>query len=263
MKAGARETVLREGRRHRWVVGLGLVCYGIIHLLIAGITVRVAWSGHGDASGQGALHELAQTRAGTVVLWVVVAGLVVLSGWQALEAAIGHRDKTGRRRVRRRLSSAGRAVVYLGLALGGARSATGGARTGDRGEEALTAQLLAVPFGRVLVVAVGIGVGAVGVTLVVRGLRQKFVEDFDGAVGTGIRRLGLAGYVAKGVALILVGLLFCWASIAFDPNKAGGTGSALQELRKQPFSRILLTLAAAGIASFGLFCFAWARRAKI
>jgi hypothetical protein len=36
--------------------------------------------------------------------------------------------------------------------------------------------------------------------------------------------LGRAGYIAKSIALGIVGVLFGWAATSYDPEKAGGSG---------------------------------------
>ena len=55
-----------------------------------------------------------------------------------------------------------------------------------------------------------------------------------------MRRLGTAGYCAKGVALAIIGGLFGYAAITYDPKKAGGLDAALSTVRDQPFGTVLL-----------------------
>ena len=99
----------RAGRRadnSDWMdhaVRVGLVSYGVVHLLLAWLALRLALGdGGGSASSQGALHQLAKTPVGLVSLYVVAAGFVALVVWQALEAVWGHRDQDGGKRVRKR-----------------------------------------------------------------------------------------------------------------------------------------------------------------
>jgi hypothetical protein len=77
------------------------------------------------------------------------------------------------------------------------------------------------------------------------------------------RRLGVAGYSAKGVAYGIAGLLFVVAAVTYDPEKARGLDAALTELRDQPYGQILLTLIALGIAAFGVFCFVQSKYRKV
>lgn len=253
---------VQESKGFRAFVGVGLVSYGLVHLLIGWIALHLAWMGGGDASGQGALRQLAQQPFGTILLWIVVAGFAFLVFWQAIEAASGHRDQQGRQRMIRRLGSAGRVIIYLALGFSAARIAAGAGSSSGQQEETITSRLLAVPFGRALVIIVGLAVVGAGIFLVVKGLAQKFIAELDGGVPTWVKRLGLVGYTAKGVGLVLIGLLFGWAAVTHDPKKAGGLDAALKTVREQPFGPVLLTALALGLVCFGLYCFVWSRNAK-
>lgn len=246
---------------------IGLMAYGGVHLLIAGIAVKIAWSSTGeDASAGGALKTLAGQPFGAVVLWVTVAGLGALSVWQASEAIWGHQDADGAKLWWKRARSIGRTVAYLVIAGTAAKIAigSGGSAGSGSSEESATAGLMDAPLGRWLVAGVGIAVIAIAALQVRRGITASFEHDLDpgatsGTSGRGIKGLGQVGYVAKGAALAIVGLLFAWAAVAYDPDKAGGLDDALKTLRDQPFGPYLLTVVAAGLAAFGAYCFAWSR----
>ncbi len=113
-----------------------------------------------------------------------------------------------------------------------------------------------------LVGAVGVAVIAVGISQIVKGVKQNFTEDLDHAVSRNVRRLGTAGYCAKGVALGIIGGLFGYAALSYDPEKAGGLDAALATIRDQPFGTALLVIMAVGLACFGVYCFIWARFAR-
>lgn len=246
---------------------VGLVAYGVVHLLIAFIAVRVAWAGSGqDASAGGALKSLAGQPLGAVVLWVTVIGLGALALWQASEAIWGHRDEQGAKLWWKRTRSISRSVVYLVIAATAGKIAVGAGGSSGSGssEESVTAGLLGAPLGRWLVAAIGIGVVVIAVLQARRGIRASFTDDLApgatrGASGRGIKRLGQIGYVTKGVSLAIVGLLFAWAALSYDPDKAGGLDDALKTLRDQPFGPYLLSIVAVGLAAFGGYCFAWSR----
>ena len=253
---------VRRSQGYHVLVGVGLISYGLVHLMLAWLALQIAFGGRGDASAGGALQQLTQQPLGGVLLWVMAVGLFTLVIWQVFEATIGREEPGRDGRLRRRLASAGRAVVYLALgilAVGVARGSSGGSGSG---EETLSARLMALPFGRVLVAAVGVAVIAVGISQIVKGVKQNFTEDLDHAVSQNVRRLGMAGYCAKGVALSIIGGLFGYAALTYDPEKAGGLDAALATIRVQPFGTVLLVIMALGIACFGVFCFIWARDAR-
>lgn len=255
--------LLKHGAR------IGLIAYGVVHLLVAWIALQVAWSGGGDASSGGALRTLAGQPFGRTMLWITVVGLIALVLWQIATAVWGYQTADGFEKVRKRLTAAGRAVVYAALAASAVKIAmgSGGGSGGDSKEEGLTADLLTAPAGRVLVAAVGIAIVAVGCAQIYRGLSDSFTHDLEssatgGASGSAVLAVGRFGYAAKGIAVGVVGGLFVWAALSYDPDKAGGLDDALTTVREQPFGPYLLTFVALGLAAFGLFCFAWAKHAK-
>ena len=253
---------IRDSRGYRILIGVGLASYGLMHLVLAWIALQVAFGKKGDASNAGALRQVAQQPLGEVLLWVMAVGLLALTPWQVLEAIFG-RPKSGRFGLaRRRVSSSGRAVVYLALGLLAIGVTLGAGSGGGGGEETLTARLLAVPFGRVLVALVGAVVIGIGIAKIVKGVRQKFRDDLRHA-GPALSKLGTVGYCAKGVAFLIIGGLFGWAALTYDADKAGGMDAALSTIREQPFGTVLLAIMAGGIACFGLYCFGWARRARV
>jgi len=256
-------------------IRVGLVVYGVMHLLIALIAFQLVLgeAGGQKASGSGAFAELADSGLGRAVLWVMVLGFLMLVVWQGIEAAVGHRDEEGGKRLAKRLVNAGRAVVYAVLGVSAATTALnagspgGGSGGGGASTDTFTARLMSAPGGQILVVVVGLAVVGVGAALVYRGVKEKFTKHLDAGAKQGERRkpivlLGKVGYAAKGVALAAVGVLFLVAGVRHDPDKSGGLDAALRELLQEPFGGWLVGAVALGLAAFGLYCFAWARHLK-
>jgi hypothetical protein len=256
---------LARVRRSRWyhaLVAIGLVSYGLVHLVVAGIAVQLAFGKRRDASPVGALQTLAKQPLGEILLWVMAVGLLTLTVWQVIDAIVGTDTRHQRESLKERARCAGRSVIYLGFGLLTAGVALGHGGHSGQGEQTLSAKLMAVPFGRILVVLVGAGVVVVAISQVVKGVKQNFMEDLDRGVGQPIRWLATIGYVAKAISLTIIGGLFGWAALTYDAKKAGGMDAALTTIRDQPFGPVLLVVMAAGLACFGLYCFAWARFAR-
>jgi hypothetical protein len=262
------------------VMRVGIVAFGLVHLLIAWIALEVAWTTENrSANSRGALHSLAAQPFGGVLLWVTAIALVGMAIWQFLEAAIGRTHHRGFARVKRRLTCVARGCVCAVLAIlafgmaansgGGGSKGGGGGGSGGGGssKETMTAQVLNMTGGQLLVTLIGLAIVGAGIFEFVYGIRKSFRDDLDpralsGVHGTAVERLGQAGYIAKGIAVGIVGALFVWAAITYDPNKAGGLDSALKTLLDQPYGTWLLSAVALGLAAFGVFCAAWARWPK-
>jgi hypothetical protein len=250
----------QQARQSQWygvAITVGLIAYGVVHLLVAWITLQLAWGKSSqEASHEGALAELASKPIGGVLLWIVAIGLFALVIWRVLQVVYGHLD------TEKKLSGAGRSVLYLILGITAVKFAVGSGGSGRDKKQTLSAQLMEHGAGRVLIVLVGLGVIALGGRQIYKAVTKKFLEDLVGGVSEVTVLLGRIGHAAKGVAFIVAGGLICWAAIDYNPEKAGGLDTALRTIKDQPFGSILLTVLALGIAAFGIYAFVWSRNAK-
>lgn len=262
-KAQTHAEKVKESGAYRVLVRFGLVAFGLVHLLIGWLGFRLALGESEEASQTGALRTLAEGPLGQVLMWAIALAFAVITIWQLLMAFTGWRMFSGSKRTRKRLSSMGRAVVYGVLAYQSFQIATGaGVSESGETERSITADILAMPFGRVLVAVVGLVILGVAVHHVYKGVKDKYEDEIEGTlgrVGTWAARLG---HVAKGVSIAIVGVLFGLAAWTYDPDDAGGIDQALQSLREAPFGPWLLIAVAIGLALYGLYCFFWARRAR-
>lgn len=252
-----------EGLKHG--ARVGLVAYGVVHLVIAATALPLAWgdNSEGRADQTGALAQLAEQPFGDLLLWVIVAGMAALVVWQGAEAVVGHQDEDGVERHAKQAVSAGRAVVYAVLGWTAASTATGSGSSGG-GTDSTTARLMSAPGGTFLVGAIGLGIVAVGVVLGYRGWAERFTDHLQPQATSGGTRApvivaGKVGYLAKGVALAVVGVLFVSAAVQHEPKESGGLDVALHQLLAQPLGPLLLAVVAVGLGCFGVYCFFWAR----
>jgi hypothetical protein len=247
----------QNSRVYDVAITVGLIAYGVVYLLVAWLALQLAWGKSSEeASQQGALQELADKPLGGFLLWVVALGLFALVIWKALELVYGNLETS------KKVSAAGRAVVYLALGISAIRVAVGSGSSGSKGQESMTAKLMENGAGRVLVVVIGLVIIGVGIRQLYKAYTKKFTEDLTGGVSHTTIVLGRVGYAAKGVAFVIVGALFAWAALDYDPQKAGGLDSAMHAIKDQPFGAVLLTVMAIGLACFGVYCFSWSRNAK-
>jgi len=246
---------------------VGLIAYGVVHLLVAWLALQLAWGGGGGSADQsGALATLADSPVGKPLLWIVAVGLIALAVWQAAEvlrwrsgwSASGDRRKKA---VTKSVKAVVKAVVYAALAVLAVRTATGsgGSGSGSGQEQQATAGIFGWPGGRWLVGLAGLVVIGVGLYYIHKGVTKRFLEQIDlSSASPGTRRLvervGLAGFPAKGVAFAVLGGLLVYAAVTFDPAKAAGLDGALRTILDAPAGRLLLTAVALGIAAYGVFC---------
>ena len=239
---------------------VGLVAYGVVYLLIGWLAVQLAWASGASKSADpsGALRTLADQPLGKFLLGLVAVGLVALALWQASEAIWGYRTRDGTERVRKKVTSAAKGVIFAALGASAASVALGSGSSTSQSQRHTTSGVLAWPAGEVIVVVAGLIIIGVGVAGVVKGVRQSFREEIDTSsmspvAHKGVERLGQVGYIGQGVALGVVGGLLGYAALTFDRQEAPGLDGALQTILAQPFGRFLLTAVALGFVAFGLF----------
>jgi chromate transport protein ChrA len=229
------------------------------------LAVRVA-THHGAESDQtGALAQIAKLPGGTVVLWLTVVGLFALGLWLLIQAALGIGSSSKKRWVRS-IVSAAKAIAYIVLGWTALKTAVGAATSAASSSAHASASVLTLPGGRVLLILLGLIAIAVGGNFIAKGIRRKFLDDSrspSGTPGVGVTFLGVLGYVAKGIAIVVVGILFIVASVTLDPNDASGLDGALKALARLPFGEVVLIGVGVGLGCYGVYSFARARLARL
>ncbi|SEP15723.1 DUF1206 domain-containing protein [Trujillonella endophytica] len=247
----------------------GLVAYGLLHLLIAWLAVQLARGvGAADADQTGALQTVADGPGGRLLLWAIGLGLLCLALWQAGEVLLWWRGLLDdRHRLRTALVCArclAKAVVYAALGVTGLLFAAGAGYQADERLRELTDDTLEVPGGTLAVQAVAVAVVALGLYTLARGVTGGFMRDIDLPAAPdrwepAIEVAGRVGYLAKGVAFALVGVLLWRAARSADVSTATGLDGAMTAMAHTGAGPWLLAAVAAGFAAFGLYALARAR----
>jgi len=242
---------------------VGYAVSGVLHLLIGWIGLQIAWSASGTSADQsGALQSLAGNGLGRLTLWLAVLGFLSLGLWQLANTLTSKPAKDASTWAFR-VKGGAKVVLYLALAWTSFSVARG--RPGSSKEQStdFTASLLQHSGGRLAVAVIGLVVIGVGGYHVHKGWTRKFLQDLRENPGVIATRAGILGYIAKGVALGVVGALFVAAAAQNSSRKATGLDGALRSLREQPAGQWLLTAVALGLAAYGLYSFARARYARV
>lgn len=236
----------------------GYAASGVLHLLLAWLTLRLAWGSYGgDADQSGAFEALSVTPVGVGLLAALGVGFVLLGVWNLIEAVLVRGD------AGRRLKHVAKGLMYGALASGAFEVAAGTDTSSAEQSRDVTATLMGSAAGSIAVVVVGLVVAAVGGYHIYKGIARKYREDLRENPGRAIEALATFGYAAKGVALLAVGGLL-WAAVAtHDPQKASGMDGALRTLLDLPLGKGLLSLVALGLFAYGTYSFARAKYARV
>lgn len=244
------------------VARAGYAVSGLLHVLIGVIAVQLAVGRGGEADVSGAVTELANKPAGPFLLWACFAACAALALWQLGNAILGYRNASDNK-VTKRLSALGQALVFAALAATIMSFVVGQGQNSRESSSDFTVTLMKAPFGVFLLVAIGAGVAITGIVFAVRGFRQTFTKDLSLSSSQAVHRfqlwVGVVGYIAKGIALFLVGLLVVIAAVRAQPEQSTGLDGSLKALREQPYGPYLLAAVALGLISYGLFLMVKAR----
>lgn len=250
----------------RFLARAGLVARGVIYVLTGWIAVQIAFGNSRQQADQtGALHAVAATAVGGVVLWLLVVGFAGMALWRLSEALYGAPGRTGRK-ASARWSAFARAVAYGVIAYGVLKFAIGAGapKSSDQQTVDLTATAMKYPGGQALVVVIGVAFLAGGAYLAYEAWRKEFLQGMRlGQLRARGRQivtwLGEAGGIARGVVFGAVGVFLIIAAVRAKPQQAKGVDSALRALAATPFGPWLLVLVAVGLIMFGVFSWCEAR----
>ena len=267
-RSGVVQREVTKSAPFQLVVRLGLVAYGVVHLLVAWLVLQVAvgdldGGGVGKADKTGALQSIASNTGGTILLWLIAVGLGVSALWQLLEAF------TGDTRRSLRLMHVGEAVLFGYLAFIAGKLAVGfPASSTDKAQLGLIGKLLAQSWGKPVVIAIGVAIVAAGLFVIHHGVTKRFAQERDLAPAsrptrTAVVKLGQVGYAALGAVYGIAGALVVVAAVQSQPAKATGLDVALKTLAAQPFGTFLLVVIAIGLAGFAVFTFFDARYRRV
>jgi hypothetical protein len=249
------ETAAREATNSgpaRVLARGGLVASGVVHVLIGAIAISVTRGLRGRADQSGALDAVADVPGGTIVLWVAVVALLGLAAWQWTGPISPRPERMVPTKVRDRF----KAVGFVAVALAALVFAAGGHSDSAKSAHTVSSWLIQLPGGIFVLMAVGIAVGSVGGTFVFRGISQHFREDIHpppGAAGVAVLTLGVVGYTAKGLALVIIGVLFVGGALVGDPSWTTGLDGALRYLTTLPTGVWPLFFIGGGFIAHGLY----------
>lgn len=200
-----------------------------------------------------------------MLLWATAVACFALAAWFLLTAVL-RRDGKARTRWGERVADVSKTVVYGVIGTQALRFALGDSSSSASTERRDSGSLLGVPGGPVVLALLAVGTAAVGVLLVVRGVTRRFTEDLDlpeGGPGRATVVLGVVGFVARGVAIVAVGVLFLVAAVTVDPAKATGLDGALHAFAATAVGRVVLLGIGVGWCASGVYTAVVARRAPM
>jgi hypothetical protein len=268
-RAGNRAAASPWARR---LARFGLLCRAVVYAVLATLALlAAAGMGGRTTDTRGAIATLAREPFGAAIVATLGVGFAALGLWYLAESALNLQGRRGGKGAALRLGKGVVAFVYFGLTALCARIALGAgasSASGDERAQSYTAAVLQLPAGRLLVAAGAVLALAVAGYQVKKALKARRGEKIDGGrMGPALRRwaprLGLAGYVTRGLVVALIALFLALAALHENPREATGFDGALAALAGQPFGMALLGAAALGLLAFAAYSAVEARYKRL
>jgi len=245
----------------------GYAAKGSVYVVMGALAAGAA-VGEGGATTdtRGALDVIGDGPMGTVALLAIGVGLLGYMLWRLVAAvtdAEGQGDEPTKLVVRG--AQAVRGIAYGVLGVQALRALDGG-DVGSQGAATRhwTGRLLDMPFGRALVVGVGLGVLGYAAYQVFRAFSDKARKHLDlveagPTQATWIVRLGNFGIAARGVVFAMIGVFLLRAGLQKDSGEAGGIAQSLEALGRASYGPVVLGAVAFGLIAYGVYQLATAR----
>jgi hypothetical protein len=245
----------------------GYAAKGSVYVVIGALAARAALGvGGATTDSRGALSAIGDMPMGKVALVAIGVGLLGYMAWRLVAAvtdAEGRGDEPTNLAVR--AAQAARGVAYGALGVQALRQLDGD-EASQRGEAARrwTARLLEMPYGRAMVVAVGIGVLGYAAYQMYRAFSDKAKKHLDLAEAgptpaRWIVRVGRLGIAARAVVFAMIGVFLVRAGMQEDSGEAGGIAQSLRALAGADDARLVLGAVAFGLVAYGVYQLATAR----
>jgi hypothetical protein len=262
---GEHPGVVRVGRAGWFAKGVVYVIAGFLALSVA--TRASGWSssnaprgsGGQEASPTGAIKTVAGSGGGTVLLWLLAAGMLLYVAWRVVSALLP--GGTDAKAWVQRVGYLASAVIYTTFAISAialARHASK-APNGNTKVTDLSASIMRHTAGRLVIGLVGLIVIAAGLYRIVKGVTVDVDDELDlsGLSSARIawsRRLGAIGEVGRGIGIGLVGVFLLLSAINYDPGEATGLDGALRRLAVHTWGTLVVAVVGVGFVAYGIFC---------
>lgn len=275
-KSKARQTGrdLSHTAANPWVERLarfGYLIRGLVYATIGVLALELALGTGGKITTQsGAIAMLGSQPLGKGLLMLIVVGLASYSLWGFVRGIFDplHRGRDAKGIVARI------GFAFSGLSYGllmipplqslmNQTSSQSGANPAD-----ISVLLFNLPFGKWLVMGLGLFWIAVGLGQLYTAYKQAFKKDFQfnkmsATERTWATRLGQIGFAARGIVFAIIGTIIIQAAWTHNPSQAQGFDTALLKLAQAPNGTLLLGGVALGLIAFGIFSAFCARWIKV
>jgi len=249
----------------------GLVAQGVSYGLVAVLAIQLALGEGGKTTDrEGALRTIAHDPLGRLIVIALAVGFGCYTLWRLSEAVLGRKLESGEKESAwKRVGALGKAAIYGSLCAAAVSIliGKGGGGSGNKEKEA-TAGVLGWPAGKWIVMAIAGAIAVAALWNFWRGVSRRFLKqlktgEMSPRVRTWTTRIGVVGHLARAVIFGLIAWFFFKAAADYNANQARGLDGALRKLAHESYGTWLLSIVAAGLLAYGVFCLIQARYREV
>lgn len=261
--AAEHPTAVKIGRAGWFAKGVVYTIAGFLALSVAakasGWADSTSSTGNQEASPVGAIKTVAGSAGGTLLLWLLAAGMLLYAAWRVVSAFMP--GNTDAKAMAKRIGYIASAVMYTTFAISAIALARHAPENpdGNRRVTDISQKIMTNSAGRVLIGVAGLIVIAVGLYRIVKGVTMDVNDELDMSGMSATRRtwterLGAIGEVGRGIGFALVGFFLTRAAIRYQAAEATGLDGALRRLALESWGVVVVVVVGLGFAAYGLFC---------
>jgi len=270
------EEAAAKAVRHPWVralSGSGFYAKGILFIVVGTLAIFLSAGLRGGriTDPTGALNAIGQLRMGGPLLFFMAVGALGHGVWNILRG-IGDVDDNGGGifGILTRSIAVCIGLFYVWLAFNAASFLflEGETVTSGDVERSITAILISVPLGILIVLFLGLGFFGAAIHEFYSGVSGKYqehyrlwqMETFELALVT---VLGILSFSTRAVIYLLVSYFFLASVFLLDPAQVRGFDGALLALAQTKYGGLLLLAAGFGLVCHGILAFFEAKYRRI
>ena len=257
-------TTLTNLSNQKWVENFsrfGIISKGIVYCILGLLAFMAAiGSGQNKPSKEGAFHLILAQPFGKILLAIVAIGLLGYVVWRFIQA-IKDTEHKGQdvKGMTKRIGFALSGLVYAAIACAAGNLALGNGNNSEGGKKQLVQQLLNISYGEIILAIIGLIIIGQAVNQIYKAYTGKFKdkihqENMKSAERTVFEKVGIVGYLSRGVVLGIIGYFVLRAAIESNSSNVKDTDGAFSFINSS-FGPIVFGIVALGLIAYGIFMF--------
>jgi hypothetical protein len=212
-----------------------------------------------------ALNVINRQPFGQFLLLATGISLLGFVLWRVAQSVFNVEHKPNdAKNIAKRIGYAISGATYLSLAILAIRGFSEGRVQNSEGSMGLTAKVLEMPAGPILVMLAGAIIIGVGIAHAVLGLTKRFMKQYEQGRMTQkerdiVEKAGMIGLPARGFTFGIIGYFFIRAGMHANAAETRNTKGVMEHILSMPMGELILAIIAVGFICYAVYCFAAAR----